>query len=135
MTEPRRVDAMKIYIGHLSSIDFESNFYGPLLRSNIANEHHLVLPHENSEEPFDSKSFLSGDADLFVVETSKPSTGLGTELGWAETYGVPVVCVHRSTVEPSSSLKVVAENVVPYDGLEELIEVAWGPAEEQKASG
>ncbi len=126
---------MKIYIGHPSSIDFESNLYGPLLRSNIADEHHLVLPHENSEEPFNSKSFLSGDADLFVAETSKPSTGLGIELGWAETYGVPVVCVHRSAVEPSSSLKVVAENVVPYDGLEELVEVVSDAAEDQKASG
>gem|GEM_PF-6439919 len=47
---------------------------------------------------------------------------------------MPVVCIHRSTVEPSSSLKVVAENVVPYDGREELVEAVSNAAEDQKAS-
>jgi hypothetical protein len=126
---------MKVYVGHASSMDFERKLYNPLRSSSLAENHDLVFPHENSEEPFDSKSFLSGDADLFVAETSKPSTGLGIELGWAETYGVPVVCVHRSAVEPSSSLKVVAENVVPYDSQEELVEVVSNAAEDQKASG
>jgi len=126
---------MKLYVGHASSIDFEEKLYNPLKDTSLAENHDLVFPHENSQEPFDSKSFLSGDADLFVAETSKPSTGLGIELGWAETYGVPVVCVHRSAVEPSSSLKVVAENVVPYDSQEELVEVVSDAAEDQKASG
>jgi hypothetical protein len=92
------IDAVRIYIGHTSSVDFESRLYEPLLRSDAAGEHNLVVPHENSEETFGSKSLLSGDPDLFVVEHSKPSAGLGIELGWVETYRVPVVCVHRSAV-------------------------------------
>nr|EGQ39865.1 MAG: hypothetical protein J07AB56_05930 [Candidatus Nanosalinarum sp. J07AB56] len=125
---------LKIYVGHASSIDSEENLYKILKNSSLADKHDLTFPHKKSKEPFDSKSFLSEDADLFVAETSKPSTGLGIELGWAEIYGVPVVCIHRSTVEPSSSLKVVAENVVPYDGREELVEAVSNAAEDQKAS-
>lgn len=49
---------MDIYIGHSSSINYRKNLYQPLKESKIAEEHNLILPHEDSEEPFNSKEFL-----------------------------------------------------------------------------
>lgn len=117
------VQSMKIYIGHSSSIDCREELYEPLRESDLDEEHELVLPHETSDELFDSKEFLRDECDLFVAEVSKPSTGLGIELGWADEFGVPVLCVHSEEAEISSSVSVVAEDVQKYMSKKELLEL------------
>lgn len=112
---------MKIYVGHSSSIDFREKLYRPLKESNLA-EHEFVFPHEDSGEPFDSKKFLSEEADLFVAEVSEASTGLGIELGWADLFDVPVLCIHREEARPSSSLQALEADVESYSSEEELVE-------------
>jgi 2'-deoxynucleoside 5'-phosphate N-hydrolase len=34
--------------------------------------------------------------DLLVAEVSRPSLGVGYELGWAAALGKPVLCLHRT---------------------------------------
>jgi len=55
-----------------------------------------VLPHETSDEPFNSKDYLKNEADLMIAEVSESATGLGIELGWADNYEVPIICVYRN---------------------------------------
>jgi hypothetical protein len=116
------VDEMKIYVGHSTDMEFREVLYQPLKNSRIAEEHELVLPHD-SKEFFDSKRFLSEECNLFIAEVSDDSTGLGIELGWAEEFEVPIVCVFGEGSKPSSALQTVTENVREYGDREELVKI------------
>lgn len=111
---------MKIYVGHSSGIDFREKLYRPLKERELADEHTLVFPHEDSDELFDSKSFLRDEADLFIAECSEPSTGLGIELGWADSFDVPVIAISRKGAEVSGSLKAVTSDFIEYNDVDEL---------------
>lgn len=115
--------SMKIYIGHSSSVDYIEELYQPLRKSDIDEEHEIVFPHEGSDEPFDSKEFLRDECGLFVAEVSRPSTGLGIELGWADEFGVSVLCVHSEEAEISSSVPVVADDIQEYGDERELLDL------------
>lgn len=117
------VQSMKIYIGHSSSIDYREELYEPLRESDLDEEHEIILPDDDSDEPFDSREFLRDECDLFFAEVSRPSTGLGIELGWADEFGVPVLCVHSEEAEISSSVSVVAEDLQKYVSKKDLLEL------------
>ena len=112
---------MKIYVGHSSDIDYEEKLYRPLVESELAVKHELVFPHEDSEDLFDSKRYLREEADIFIAETSKPSTGLGIELGWADNYDVPVICVYQEDSQYSDALKVISDKILSYETSEDMI--------------
>jgi hypothetical protein len=111
---------MDIYVGHPSRIDFEGELYTPLRESSFNEDHNLVFPHEESGL-FDSKAFLRDEADVFLAEVSKPSTGLGIELGWADLFDVPVIGLFRRGSEPSFSLKPVTRRLIEYSDEDELV--------------
>lgn len=113
---------MDIYVGHSSSIDYEEQLYQPLRASDLNRDHNLVLPHEDSDEPFDSKSFLKNKCDLFIAEVSEASTGLGIELGWADLYEVPIICIYRKDAGISGSLSFLNAEMIRYGNSEEMIE-------------
>ena len=113
---------MDIYIGHSSSIDFEKEIYRPLKESSLDEEHNLVLPHEDPGQ-FDSNKFFKEDCDLVIADVSRASTGLGIELGWADSLEVPVLCVYREGSNPSNSIKEVSNRVKKYSDSEELVEI------------
>ena len=112
---------MKIYVAHSRSFDFKKELYEPIRQSSLNDEHTFVLPHETSDEPFNSKDYLKNEADLLIAEVSEPATGLGIELGWANTYEVPIVCIYRKGSKVSGSLQVVSKNFVEYANSKELI--------------
>ena len=113
---------MKIYVAHSTSFDYKQELYLPIRQSDLNSQHDFILPHESSNEPYDSNTlFATAQVDLVVAEVSYPSTGLGIELGWADSCGIPIVCVHRSDSKPSGSLKVVTDNIVGYSSHKELI--------------
>ncbi len=111
---------MKIYFGHSRGIKYE-DLYTRIRDSELEERHELILPHENSEKLFDSKTFLREECDLFVAEVSEASTGLGIELGWANLYNVPIVCFHQEETKPSSSLNVLTDTVESYKNKDQLI--------------
>lgn len=111
---------MKIYVAHSSSFDYKTELYAPLRNSELNKKHQIVLPHEDSSKLYDSKSYLK-ECDLVIAEVSYPSTGQGIELGWANLYNVRIVCIHKSGLKPSSSLKAVSSELVEYDSSEDLI--------------
>ena len=54
------------------------------------------------------------DSDLFIAEVSFPSTGLGIELGWADSFHKPIICIYSKGSQPSASLKTISRNFIEY---------------------
>ena len=112
---------MKIYFGHSKGFDYKNELYKPIRESSLSAEHEIILPHEKSDGPINSKAFLK-TCDLMIAEVSYPATGLGIELGWADFLGVPILCVYKSDAKVSSSAKLIAKNVIKYDNPQDLVE-------------
>jgi nucleoside 2-deoxyribosyltransferase len=111
---------MTIYVAHSSSFDFKNELYIPLRQSNILKKHDVILPHEHSSQLYNSKEKLK-ECDLMLAEVSFPSTGLGIELGWANLYGVPIVCVYKKGNKPSSSLTAVTNAFFEYEDAQDMV--------------
>ena len=112
---------VNIYVAHSRSFDFVKELYEPIRESVLSRTHTIVLPHEASDEPFDSKTYLRDEADVLIAEVSEPSIGLGMELAWADQYRVPIICVYRSGANVSSSVRTVSNRFLEYASGPELI--------------
>lgn len=112
---------MKIYIGHSTDLEYRKKLYQPLKNSSLGREYEMIFPHD-SEEFFNSREFLKKKCDLFVADVSKPSTGLGIELGWADIFEVTVLSICQEGNEPSSALEAVTGDVTEYRSGKELVE-------------
>ena len=114
---------MKIYIGHSKELNFKDDLYLPIRESQLNSENEIILPHEIYQEASD---FVTKDiiktCDVMVAEVSFPATGLGIELGWANAFERPIICIYRKGSKISGSLKVVCENFIEYIDKEDLIE-------------
>lgn len=111
---------MTIYVVHASNFDFKSELYQPLRQSALNQTHAIILPHE-TEQFINSKEVIE-NCDLVIAEVSYPSTGMGIELGWAESLGKKVICIYKAGIKPSSSLKVVSQVFLEYTSSEHLVE-------------
>ena len=111
---------MNIYVGHSTDFDFHNDLYAPIRKSELNEQYRFKLPHENSNELFDSKSYLK-ECNLFIAEVSKKSTGLGIEMGWADLLNVPIVCIYKKGEKISKSLQVLTNVFIQYESNEELI--------------
>jgi len=112
---------MKIYFAHSTQFDYKKEFYEPLKNSSLARAHELIFPHED-DVFMDTKEIIA-TSDLVVAEVSYPSTGLGIELGWADSIGIPVLAVYKSGAAVSRSLTVITHDVISYDSGDKLIEL------------
>lgn len=112
---------MKIYVAHSRSFDFQKELYEPIRNSALAKEHTFVLPHSDSEEPFNSKQFFQDGCDLVLAEVSYPATGLGIELGWADFLQIPIACMYKKNAKISGSLKAVSDIFFEYSDSQDLI--------------
>nr|AIA16070.1 Unknown Function [uncultured bacterium] len=113
---------LTIYITHSKSFDFQAELYHPLRSSQLNSEHKIILPHENSTAPFNSKELIqSGNCDLILAEVSFPATGQGIELGWADAAEVPIICFYTKDAKISGSLKVICDTFVEYTDSEDMI--------------
>lgn len=114
---------MKIYIGHSRSLDFKNELYKPLRSSILNSTHKIILPHELYKNATD---FVTRDiiktCDLMIAEVSYPATGLGIELGWADAFKCPIICIYRSGNKTSGSLKVVTDKFIEYTDKNEMLE-------------
>lgn len=111
---------MKIYVTHSTGFDYQNELYQPLRDSGLNNSHQITLPHDKSSRPFNSKEYIK-DCDLILSEVSYPSTGQGIELGWADFYKVPIVCICKKGASPSGALNVVSDTFIEYENREEMI--------------
>lgn len=113
---------MKIYIGHAKKLDFKKELYQPIRESQLNVLHEIILPHEIHEEASD---FVTRDiikmCDVVIAEVSFPTTGLGIELGWADSASVPIICIYKKGQEIAGSLKVITDNFIEYDDVGDMI--------------
>ncbi len=111
---------MNIYLAHSSAYNFQQELYQPLQASSLVAQHTFIFPH--LEQPGHSKELIK-TSDLVIAEVSYPSTGLGVELGWADQYGVKIVCLHKQDTKPSSALNFISNDFFTYSSSEELIAI------------
>jgi hypothetical protein len=111
---------MKIYVGHATSFDFQNQLYLPLKASELAKEHTFTFPHDQSLTPWPTKNIIS-TCDLFIAEVSRPSIGLGIELGWANVHNRSILCIYPKGSKPSESSKIVTNDFVEYDSSNDLL--------------
>jgi hypothetical protein len=103
----------KIYVAHSTEFDFKKELYAPL--SNLV-EYEFVFPHSSGMVPNNSKKKMK-TYDLILAEVSLPSHGVGIELGWADAFGIPILCLYKKGVKISSALKVISNNFLEYHDL------------------
>lgn len=112
---------MNIYIAHSKNFDFKKELYEPIRKSSLNDAHIFILPHEKTNETFNSKKYLKDECDLVIAEVSYPATGLGIELGWADIFEVPIACLTKKGAKLSQSLKAISDNFMRYSDSNELI--------------
>ena len=110
---------MKIHVVHSNSYDFKNELYTPLRDSNLNSEHQIFLPHE-ADEFIETKDLIK-DADVIIAEVSFPATGLGIELGWADAFNKPIICVYKTGSKLSGSLNTISEMFIEYFDSMDLI--------------
>jgi hypothetical protein len=49
-------------------------------------------------------------------------TGLGVELGWANSFGVKIICIFKKGCAPSKSLTAITDKFVEYSDEKSMIE-------------
>lgn len=114
---------MKIYVGHSKQSDYVKELYQPLRESTLNTMHEIILPHEEHENAVD---FLTKElmktCDLMIAEVSYPATGLGIEIGRADCFNIPILCIYKKGAKISGSLQLVSNHFVEYTDVEDMIE-------------
>lgn len=121
---------MRIYVCHSRHFDYQIELYEPLLASKIASEHVLVFPHDKTPE-HSAKEVIKG-CQMLIAEVSLPGTGIGIMLGWANAFGIPVICVNRGGAVVSNSLKFVSNVYLEYTDSTDLVKQLESYLDSQK---
>ena len=110
---------MKIYIGHSNQMNYKEELYMPIINSTLYKEHEIIFPYLNNND-FDTKKVIA-ESDLFIADVSKPSLGLGIEIGRAESIGKKILCIYNKKEKCSSSIKYINADIIEYSDKEDLI--------------
>jgi hypothetical protein len=111
---------MKIYVCHSSVFDYKKDLYKPIRKSILNKKYEFVLPHEISDNPFNSKDIIS-ECDLIISETSFPSTSMGIELGWANKENKRILFIYKKGIKISKSLQNISSDFIEYLDTKDLI--------------
>ena len=113
---------MRIYCAHSSLFDFHNLFYKVLDTGFRESGTIFIFPHQSPNALINSKESIK-TSDFLLAEVSYPTTGLGIELGWADSFGVPILAVYQAGKVPSKSINFLTENIVEYSSSEQLIDI------------
>lgn len=111
---------MKIFVAHSSNFNFKEELYKPLRESALNTQHEIFLPQENGKEVVTKETIKN--SDVVVAEVSYASTGQGIELGWADVFGVPIVCIYKEGSKISGSLQFITKEFIIYKNKEEMVD-------------
>jgi hypothetical protein len=112
----------QVYVAHAKDFDYRNELYLPLRESELNERYKIVLPHEHSDALFSSKEFFRDWCNIFVVEATIPKLGVGIEIGWADSYGLPIIGMHRRGSKFSGSLRPMCKSVFDYESSAEMID-------------
>jgi len=111
---------MKIYLAHANSYDYQARLYSPIRTSVLNESHEFFLPHEAGRK--ENTKVMMKDFDLVLAEVSVPATGLGIELGRADIFRIPILCLYEKGAKISNSLKYVTTEFIEYDGAADMLQ-------------
>jgi hypothetical protein len=100
-------------------MDYEQELYAPIRASALNNAYEIVLPHEKGADAH-TKDVIRSSGFVFA-EVSHPATGVGIELGWADAFGIPIICLHKKGVYVSGSLRYVTNHFLEYTDGDDLV--------------
>ncbi len=109
----------RIYVSHASSFDYQTDLYEPLTKE-FEPAFELFLPHSSGNEVIKTRDVIR-QSDYLIAEVSRPSTGQGIELGWADISGVKIVCIYKVDSDISGSLKFITKDLIEYSDKEDMI--------------
>lgn len=112
---------MNIYVAHSSEFNYIYRLYEPIKNAKSLSMHTFFFPHDEANKLVKTKEIIK-NYDLVIAEVSLPATGLGIELGYADCFNTPILCIYEKGAKVSSSLKFVTNNFIEYDGSKDLIE-------------
>lgn len=110
---------MNVFISHSREFEYRTELYEPIKKSGLSSLHTFIFPHEN--DSFRSTKDEIRTCDAVIAEVSFPSTGVGIELGWANSFGKPIICIYKKDARPSSSLKAVSKELITYDDTLDMV--------------
>ena len=110
---------MKIYIGHSNDFNFKEELYMPIIESKLNEKVEFIFPHLTTQT-FNSKEIIE-QSDLFIAEVSRPSLGLGIEIGRAEMKNKKILCIYNEKYKKPSSLKYVNVDILAYKDKEDMV--------------
>lgn len=110
-----------IYLAHSTSIDYKKDFYDVLEQSILNQKFNFICPHRKSKTQHNSKESLK-HCKYVIAEISKNKIGIGIELGWADIYGVDIICVYKKGSKISGSVRVVCNKFIEYENKADMIE-------------
>lgn len=110
---------MKIYVAHSSKMNYEEKLYNPIRESKLFLENDFVFPHIIGNI-YNTKDIIKS-CDLVIAEVSEASIGLGIELGWADAYNIPILCIYENGKKYSTALEFVTNNFIQYTDKENMI--------------
>jgi hypothetical protein len=110
---------MKIFVSHSSNYDYNKQLYVPFLEVVENSNHNVFLPEIDRDNIIKTKDIIM-KSDLFIVECSRPSIGLGIECGWAEAFNVPIVAIYEQSFKLSGSIKFITDKIYSYCNKNEL---------------
>jgi hypothetical protein len=108
-----------IYVAHSKDFDYKHELYSPLRSSDLNSRYEIVFPHE-TDQFIKSKEIIQR-SQLVIAEVSFPAIGEGIELGWADSFGIPIICLYKEGIMPSRSLQVVARTVISYTDAADML--------------
>lgn len=111
---------MKIFVAHSSDFDFKNKLYKPLRESALNNKNEFILPQENGKEQI-TKNIIK-NCNVVLAEVSLPSTGQGIELGWADIFNIPIVCIQEKNSNRSGSLGFITDIFIEYENPDDMVE-------------
>lgn len=114
---------MILYVSHPKTVDYKDELYAPLRQSRLDNIYDIILPNEFSAADYNIRElFEARQVTAILAEVSEPSTMQGVELGWASLYNIPIILLHKNTVEIPESLAAISSSVIAYEYLDDVID-------------
>ncbi len=110
---------MKIFVAHSSNFDFKNELYLPLRKSELNKKHQIFLPQENGKETI-TKEMIK-NTDVIIAEVSYASTGQGIELGWADIFKIPIICIYKQGSNYSLAVEKLTDKFIVYKDSDDLI--------------
>lgn len=111
---------MEIYLVHSSKYDFKKELYQPIKESSLVQKHTFIFLYDGNQNPSSTKDIIK-NVDLVIAEVSYPSIGSGIELGWADAFHIPIICIHKRGKKISRFLKMLTNNILVYNDQHDLI--------------